>query len=178
MSDLSLFYCQGYVSTPIVEACEQRGLFKLLDIHEFRERTWLIKTLAANAGYFTIALEQLESLGWLEKKVDAYRLTSKAAGFRNRGLTPFYAIEPEQLIAQDTGKFKEKIEQVFLHPEARASAFSDRTKGSITFLLLFVFKKLNREKFSEDLNQSPPALLSPLFDLFHRKQWLRKARPN
>src|SRR5947209_1895927 len=176
MSDLSLFYCQGYVSTPIVEACEQRGLFKLLDIHEFRERTWLIKTLAANAGYFTIALEQLESLGWLEKKVDAYRLTSKAAGFRNRGLTPFYAIEPEKLIAQDTGKFKEKIEQVFLHPEARASAFSDPTQGSIIVPLVVCLQKLNPEKFCEKLNQFTSALASTLVELFSRQQWLTDDR--
>jgi hypothetical protein len=45
------------VATPIVEACQRRGSFKLLDNYEFRERVWLINELKPNAGHFTIALE-------------------------------------------------------------------------------------------------------------------------
>src|SRR5437763_10459692 len=172
MPDLSLIYCQGYVSTPIIEACQQRGVFTLLDTDEFRERTWLIKTLAANAGYFTIALEQLESLGWLEKKMDAYRLTSKTNGFSDRGLTSFYAIEPERLITQDTGKFKEKIEQVFFHPEARESALFNPAQGPIIVPLVVCLQKLNPENFCEELNQFTPALAPAIIELFSRQQWL------
>src|SRR5215470_14186228 len=114
MTYLANSYCHGYVATPIVEACRRRGLFKLLDVREFRELAWLIKELEANAGYFTIALEALESLGWLKKNIDgAYRLTGKADGYPELGLTPLYAVEPEQLIAQDphARTLREKIEQ-------------------------------------------------------------------
>src|SRR5437660_920737 len=172
MPDLSLIYCRGYVSTPIIEACQQRGVFKLLDTDEFRERTWLIKTLAANAGYFTIVLEQLESLGWLEKKMDAYRFTSKANGFSDRGLTSFYATEPERLITKDTGKFKEKIEQVFFHPEAKESALADPAQGSIIVPLVVSLQKLNPENFCEELNQFTPVLAPVIIELFSRQQWL------
>src|SRR5262245_45262848 len=88
--DLSAFYCQGYLITPIVEACRRRGLFELLDTREFRERTWLIKELKANAGYFTIALEALQYAGWLEKNRDAYRLTSKVEDCPELEFTSLY----------------------------------------------------------------------------------------
>ena len=120
MLDLSTYYCHGYVAAPIVEACQQRGLFKLFDNHGFRERAWLINELKANAGYFSIALEALESLGWLEKNVDdAYRLTAEATPYPEPGLTPLYDVERRQLIAQDSHAraLKEKIEQVFFRSE-------------------------------------------------------------
>src|SRR5260370_42133318 len=131
MLNLATLYCYGYVATPIVEACEQRGLFKLLDSREFRERTWLIQELEANAGYFTIALEALESLGWLEKNIDnAYRLTGKAKAYCHLGLTPLYAVEPEQLIARatDARRLGQKIEQVFVRSENEGSVAA---RGSI-----------------------------------------------
>src|SRR6266481_2796959 len=120
MLDLATVYCRGYVTTPIVEACRQRGLFKLLDTRKFRDRTWLTRELKANEGYFTIALEVLESIGWLEKNNDdAYCLTNNADGYRERGLTPLYAIEPEQLFTQDSHArtLRKKIEQLFLRSE-------------------------------------------------------------
>ena len=101
MSDLLNCCCSGYLAIPIIEACRQRGLFKLLDPREFRERKWLITELKANAGYFTIGLEALEFLGWLEKNgVDCYRLTTTANGNCMPGLTPLYAVEPLELVAQ------------------------------------------------------------------------------
>jgi len=79
MSNRSIFYCHGYAATPIIEACHRHGLFKLLNVREFRERTWLIQNLQANAGPFTVALEELGRLGWIERRHDAYRLTKEAS---------------------------------------------------------------------------------------------------
>src|SRR5215471_4173615 len=152
MIDLATSYCHSYVGAPIVEACRQRGLFKLLDIGEFRERTWLIKELKANAGYFTIALEALESLCWLEKNNDgAYRLTGEADGYPELGLTPLYAVEPEQLIAQDphARTLREKIERVFFRSEVGDSASPDPARGAIVVPLVVFLQRLKANKFCE-----------------------------
>src|SRR6476619_3743308 len=79
MSDPSAGNCHGHLASQIVEACRKRGLFELLDVQEFRGRTWLIEQLGANEGYFAIALEVLQSLGWIEADGDgALRRTGKA----------------------------------------------------------------------------------------------------
>ena len=74
---LSSLYCLGHVATPVIEACEQHGLFKLLDSCEFRARAWLITELDANPGYFAFSFEVCDGLGWLEKnttdKCDVYQ---------------------------------------------------------------------------------------------------------
>src|SRR4051812_22442413 len=119
MTDLSKSYCYGYMVTPVIEACQQRGLFTLLDVSTFRERAWLVKTLKANEGYFTIALEALESAGWLEKNMDGvYRLGNSAGGHSSLGLTSFYEVESEQLITQEpyVQTVREKVEQLFFRP--------------------------------------------------------------
>src|SRR5438552_11719771 len=115
MLDLLNSYCCGYLATPIIEAFQQRGVLELLDSVEFHERASLIKKFNANAGYLLIALEILESLGWVEKNMDdGYRLATKVEGYGYLGLTPLYAIEPEQLTEQETHAhvLREKIEQV------------------------------------------------------------------
>src|SRR5262245_12014043 len=175
MIDLATSYCHSYVGAPIVEACRQRGLFKLLDIGEFRERTWLIKELKANAGYFTIALEALESLGWIEKNVDgAYRLTGKAGGHPEMGLTPLYAVEPEQLIAQGphARTLREKIEQIFFRSEAEDSASPDPARGAVIVPLVVSLQRLDASKFCEELTRLGAPLSQTVIELFARQQWL------
>jgi polyketide synthase PksN len=66
MLSLINMYCHGYVATPIIEACYKQGFFSLLDKKKCQKRLWLIKKLKANSGYFTMALQALESLGWLK----------------------------------------------------------------------------------------------------------------
>src|ERR1051326_3429345 len=116
MSNRSIFFCHGYAITPIIEACHRRGLFKLLNPYEFRERSWLCQNLQANAGPFTVALEELGRLGWIERRHDAYCLTKEASLLQECGLTSLYAIDPHHLLTQPShaGILKEKIEQVFL----------------------------------------------------------------
>jgi hypothetical protein len=153
MLDLSTYYFRGYVAAPIVEACQQRKLFKLLDNHEFRERAWLINELKANEGYFAIALEALESLGWLEKKGDAYRLTAEANPYPELGLTPLYAVEPERLIAQDSHArmLREKIERVFFRSEFGDPVSPDPAKGAVIVPLVMSLQGLDTNKFCEEL---------------------------
>src|SRR5215475_1502546 len=104
MSDLANWYCRSYIITPIVEACRKRGIFEALDVRVFRQRNRLIGELKANVGYFTIALEALESSGWLEKNDnDAFRLTLKAENYQYRDLSFLYASEPDQIIHDRSG---------------------------------------------------------------------------
>ena len=86
-------YCHGYVATPVIEACERRGLFRLLDSREFQRRELLIAELRASPGHFTLALQALESLGWLERNSDdAYRMTAQGGQeVFNWGLTTLYS---------------------------------------------------------------------------------------
>jgi acyl transferase domain-containing protein/enoyl-CoA hydratase/carnithine racemase/acyl carrier protein/SAM-dependent methyltransferase/ribosomal protein S18 acetylase RimI-like enzyme len=174
MLDLSTYYFRGYVAAPIVEACQQRKLFKLLDNHEFRERAWLINELKANEGYFAIALEALESLGWLEKKVDAYRLTAEANPYPELGLTPLYAVEPERLIAQDSHArmLREKIERVFFRSEVGDPASLDPARGAIIVPLVVSLQGLDANKFCEELERLSPPLSQTVIELFARRQWL------
>jgi acyl transferase domain-containing protein/enoyl-CoA hydratase/carnithine racemase/acyl carrier protein len=78
MSDPLVPYGQAYLAAPVVEACRRRGLFELLDLHELRERRWLIEQLHANETSLGVALDILESLGWIERGAgDTLRLTGK-----------------------------------------------------------------------------------------------------
>src|SRR5712672_147220 len=175
MTDLSKSYCYGYMVTPVIEVCQQRGLFKLLDVSRFRERAWLVKKLKANEGYFTIALEALESAGWLEKDVDdAYRLGDSAGGYPALGLTSFYEVEPEQLITQEpyAQTVREKIEQLFFRSEAESSASLDPARGALLVLLAVSLRKANAEKFSDEVNRLFPLLSQTILKLFARQQWL------
>src|SRR6266511_3389281 len=175
MMDLATFYCHGYIAAPIVEACRQGGLFSLLDVREFRERAWLIEELKANAGYFTIALEVLESLGWLEKNIDdAYRLTGKADGYPEPGLTPLYAVEPEQLTAKGPHArlLREKIKRVFFRSEAEDSTSPDPARGAIIVPLVVSLQRLDTNKFCEELKRLGAPLSQTVIELFASRQWL------
>lgn len=170
ISDSSALYCHGYLATPVVEACQHRGLFKLLDIHEFRERAELIGQLGANEGYFEVALELLESLGWIEANGDgALRRTGKADGYREMGLTALYEIEPEQLISQEPHArlLREKIEIVFSRSGTQAFAASDLARGSIIVPLVVALKGV-----CSDLDRSDPVVSGTIRELFIQQGWL------
>ncbi|HET8888130.1 MAG TPA: type I polyketide synthase, partial [Candidatus Angelobacter sp.] len=174
MPDPSNVYCHGYIVTPVIEACQQRGLFKLFDAGEFRERAWLINELKANEGYLTIALEALESLGWLEKnEADAYRLSSMASGYPELGLMSLYAVEPEQLMTQPhAGRFREKIEQAFFRVEAENSAPLDLARGAVLVPLVLCLQRVDADNFCDDLNRLFPLMSQTIIELFIRQQWL------
>src|SRR6266508_1765833 len=179
MLDLSTYYCHGYVAAPIVEACRRGGLFKLLDNHGFRERAWLINELKANDGYFTIALEARESLGWLEKNGDnAYRLTAEANPYPEPDLTPLYAVEPERLIAQDphARTLRERIERVFFRSEVGDPASLDPARGAIIVPLVVSLQGLDANKFCEELERLSPPLSQTVIELFARRQLLTDDR--
>ncbi|MCP5007490.1 MAG: hypothetical protein GY941_26675 [Planctomycetes bacterium] len=59
-----------------------------------RKRTCLIKGRTANEGYFTLALQALEPLGWIQKESkDAYLLTKQAEPeLFSMNVTSLYAI--------------------------------------------------------------------------------------
>src|SRR5579864_1511243 len=175
MFNFPKFYCQGYMAIPVIEACRQRGLFRLLDSHEFRTRRWLIQELKANEGYFTIALETLVSLGWLEKNTnDHYRLTGKTESDLYLDLTPLYAIGSEQLVAQSTcaHRLKEKIEQVFLRAETQDSALLGLARGAIIVPLIVSLQSLDEKRFSEELDRLSPLLSPTVLELFAQQGWL------
>ena len=175
MSNRSIFFCHGYAITPIIEACHRRGLFKLLNPYEFRERSWLCQNLQANAGPFTVALEELGRLGWIERRHDAYRLTKEASLLQECGLTSLYAIDPHHLLTQPShgGILKEKIEQVFLRSDDAARSLSmDPAQGAVIVPLMLCLRALGVENFGAELKRFDPGLSAAISDLFARQQWL------
>jgi hypothetical protein len=172
-SDLTMFYCCGYVTMPVLEACRQGGLFKLLDRHEFRERTWLVKELKANEGYFTIALEVLECTGWLERKGDAYRLTSKAWNHAGCDVMPLYAITTEQVVhGSHSSVLIEKMDRFFPRGEAEESSAADPACGSIIVPLVAALQEMDAGGFREQVDVLHPSLLQRMTELFAQQGWL------
>ncbi|MEO8034999.1 MAG: acyl carrier protein, partial [Acidobacteriota bacterium] len=158
------------MATPIIEACQQRGLFELLDIHEFHERTWLIEQLGANEGYFSIALEVLESLAWIEANCDgALRRTIKADGYLETGLTSLYEVEPDWLIDHEAHArdLREKIEKVFFRPEVNGSAVSGLERGAIIVPLVVALQRVDG-----DLSRVDPSVSGTIRALFIRQDWV------
>src|SRR5215813_8448472 len=175
MMDLATSYCHGYIAAPIVEACRQGGLFSLLEVREFRERAWLIDELMANEGYFAIALEVWETLGWLETNINgAYRPTGKADGYPELGLTPLHAVEPERLTAKGPHArlLREKIKRVFFRSEAEDSTSPDPARGAIIVPLVVSLQRLDTNKFCEELKRLGSPLSQTVIELFARRQWL------
>lgn len=99
---MQTLYCHGYVVTPIIEACQKHGLFQLLDNNRFRKRNDLVRELKANESYLTLALQALESLGWVEKNYDdSYRLNKMAnVSIFDKNLSILYSIDPRELLSE------------------------------------------------------------------------------
>ena len=72
-------YSHGYVAIPIILACKEHGLFKILNFAKPLPFTKLVKELQANGGHFRVALHMLESMNWVSRNSkDEYLLTPKA----------------------------------------------------------------------------------------------------
>ncbi|MBL6449565.1 SDR family NAD(P)-dependent oxidoreductase [Fulvivirga sp. 29W222] len=183
MLKLLKFCCHGYVAMPVIEACHKHGLFTLLDGNKFHTRKGLIKELKANESYFSVALQALESLGWLEKNdKDAYRLTGRVdKGLLDLNLTSLYAIEPESLTQKVTyaKRLGKQIEKVLLTSPDSNNLGSDLVKGAIIAPLITSLKSLNtlvletdKDNFKEVLGQLNKDLAEPVEQLFVRYKWL------
>ncbi|NVO09902.1 MAG: SDR family NAD(P)-dependent oxidoreductase [Bacteroidales bacterium] len=176
MLKLLNLYCDGYVATPIIEACQKYGLFKLLENNKFRKRKEIIAELKGNVGYFTIALQTLELLGWLEKNTnDAYRLTNHANNeIVNFNLTSLYAIDPQQLIREvsNARMFSEKIEKVLSHTLNNDIKAVKYLEGAVIVPLILALKDFDAENFCKEIKQLDAQLVHSIEKLFIRNQWL------
>lgn len=73
-------YAHGYVAVPVIIACKKHGLFELLDNKKSVGFSVLVKELNANSGHLRVALNMLQSLGWMTRSMqDEYALTHKAS---------------------------------------------------------------------------------------------------
>lgn len=73
-------YAHGYVAVPVIIACKKHGLFELLDNKKSVHFSVLVKELNANSGHLRVALNMLQSLGWMTRsRQDEYALTYKAS---------------------------------------------------------------------------------------------------
>jgi acyl transferase domain-containing protein/enoyl-CoA hydratase/carnithine racemase/acyl carrier protein/NAD(P)-dependent dehydrogenase (short-subunit alcohol dehydrogenase family)/SAM-dependent methyltransferase/ribosomal protein S18 acetylase RimI-like enzyme len=180
MLKLLKFCCHGYVAVPVIEACHKQGLFALLEGNKFCKRTWLIKELKANEGYFSVALQALESLGWLEKNdKDAYRLTSRVdKSLFNLDLSSLYAINPAELVqkAAYARRLGEKTEKILLREDANDK---ELVKGAIITPLVIGLKHLSglsldndKDNFSEAIAGLDKKFAQSVERLFVKQHWL------
>ncbi|MEA2490524.1 MAG: polyketide synthase PksN, partial [Acidobacteriota bacterium] len=175
MSDPLVPYGQAYLTAPVVEACRRRGVFELLDLHEFRERRGLVEQLHANETSLGVALEIFESLGWIERRGDdTIRRTREADGYVELGLTSLYAIDPQHLLVEHAhaDALREKIEQCFLRRPAVQSAWLEQARGAIVVPLIVALRATGPKSFPESVAGAEPRLAATLTELFIRQGWL------
>jgi hypothetical protein len=143
MRRLSDIYCDGYLATPIIETCRKRGFFDLLEGTGFRLQEWLVREIKANAGYFAIALEVLEAIGWLEgSPKEGYRLTKRVKiDWFTGDLTSLYGAELQQLTAQDpqVTKWVDESQRILLKSNEAGDESSELALGAIVVPLAQLF---------------------------------------
>ncbi|HET8774116.1 MAG TPA: polyketide synthase, partial [Thermoanaerobaculia bacterium] len=182
MLDLLNLYCHGYVATPIIEAFRQHGLFDLLGTGKFRRRDWLIRRARANAGYLTVALHALDSLGWLEKHPsdDAWRVTARAhAEVFDLDLTALYAVEPARLLRgpAHANRLANRIEKLLARHDANGAPLAATLAyGAVVPPLITALQSQtdadSPKPFDVTLDSLPPRLAQAVRMLFLRRDWL------
>ncbi|MBC9915647.1 SDR family NAD(P)-dependent oxidoreductase [Chitinophaga varians] len=181
MLKLLKFCCHGYVAVPIIEACAKQGLFALLDENKFSRRTALMKELHAQEGYFSVALQALESLGWLEKNdKDAYRLTSRVGkNLSDQDLTAFYAVPPKALLQQQpyARQLAEKIEKLLLKKQDAPTMTEELQQGALVALLMAALLYRDTPEGEEDsfaalIGGLDKKLVTALGKLFTQERWV------
>ena len=79
MLDVINRYAHGFVAVPVILACKEKGLFKLLQHHGSLTLEQIVERLGANAGHLQVALRMMQSLNWLERnEAGQYFLTDEA----------------------------------------------------------------------------------------------------
>lgn len=69
----------GFVAVPVILACEERGVFSLLDTQGAMEASELIDATGANEGHLHVALRMLEALNWIKLEDGRLSVTGSAA---------------------------------------------------------------------------------------------------
>ncbi|MCP5003586.1 MAG: GNAT family N-acetyltransferase, partial [Planctomycetes bacterium] len=179
LSELN-FYSHGYVAVPILESCVKRGVFELLNLQKPRKRIWLIKELTANEGYFTLGLQALESLGWIQKEgKDSYLLSKQAEpDLFSMNLTSLYAVPPEKLLQDKLlqEQFLEKTTQVLPHCSTNTPLSSKLIEGALVVPLLLALKQLGVPDSFRRFKKLPHNLRQETESLFFQKQWIEGSK--
>lgn len=169
-------YCNGYVITPIIEACKKYGLFELLENKRRRKRQAIIKELHANEGYLTVALQALGALGYLETdNHDTCRLRNNVSiSSNNFDLATLYAIDPKQLLSNAgyARMFAEKIEQILRHAKKHDSQLAGFAEGAIVVPLFVFLKQFNSRNICSEIAQIESRLSRSIAKLFVRRGWM------
>ncbi|MCP4271889.1 MAG: class I SAM-dependent methyltransferase, partial [Gammaproteobacteria bacterium] len=139
-------------------------------------RTWLIKELTANEGYFTLGLQALESLGWIQKEnKDSYLLTKQAEpDLFSMNLTSLYAVPPEKLLQDELQQeqFLEKTTQILPHCSTKTSLSGKLLDGALVVPLLLALKQLGMPDSFRGFKKLPHNLRQEIESLFFQKQWI------
>ncbi|NEP50915.1 MAG: polyketide synthase, partial [Moorea sp. SIO3C2] len=81
MLELINRYEHGFVSIPVILACREKGLFKLIKQKRMTHQQ-IAKAMGANTGHLQVALRMMQSLGWLSKnEIDEYSLTDNTQAY-------------------------------------------------------------------------------------------------
>jgi len=175
MLEYSLKFRRGYVATPLLEACFKRGLFGLLSESEFRDVPTLVGGLQANANRFSVAMDVLASLGWVDGSAAAgYRATEKASAYSESEMSGLYTVGARALIADPmhAEAFGEKIRQTFFDRKSGDSHSNDAARGAVVVPLFLSLASVDQKRFSEGVDAAYPHLADLVVRLFRQEQWV------
>ena len=175
MTRLSNIYLDGYIATPIIEACRARRLFDTMDRSRFVQRDWLTRELGASPGYFAVALQMLESLGWLERSRDAYRLTEQDySGAFTQDLTPFYGVDAQTLIAEGplAVRFVEQLSDAFAGAPRGAARGGRLMEGALAVHLFSALSEPSAGALRDRIDRLPVSLRSGVTQILIEQQWV------
>ena len=139
---------------------------------------WLIEQLKANKSYFSIALQALEILGWIEKTQEGfYRLTDTAdPDFFSMSLSEVYQVVPAVLLKKQNFKelLLQKLKRLTLLLAQEHSLSVQLAEGAIVLPLLQGLKQLEIPESFEGFQKLPQSLRQAIEAYLVQKQWLHK----
>lgn len=142
---MSNAYCNGYVLTPIVEACLRHGVFERLGAARFYDRDRLIEECGANIGVLPLALQAMEAAQLLERNArGGYRLArGSRSDIVDAGLTALYGMDPREPLHSHASAcvLAEAIERVFPGGRNAGAPISRLAVGAVVVPLFCTLKE-------------------------------------
>ncbi len=172
-------FCNGYVAVPVIEACARQGMFALFGKTQTLTASVLARKLDAHAGYFNLALNTLERLGWMTRSdPDTYRLTDNV-NLEPIGpdLVELYRLAPEELLYTSAGRERlvPQIEHLLHHEKPWSLPVLGLMQGAVLLPLFIALQHGTQHNRNQPLFADMPAKVQTVLrDLFFRKKWAQE----
>ncbi len=185
MLELINRYEHGFVSVPVILACREKGLFKLIK-QKKRTHQQIANTLGANTGHLQVSLRRMQFLGWLSKnEVDEYSLTdnSQACWSIPEEILELYNLPIESYLL---GQEKSAVMKSWIELYKQQWHINDRTIVDLLYgvLIIPIMLALHKHNLLELDEKRPllfgviPNIREELSRFFIAKEWADKISIN